>query len=141
MKPSRLLLAASAAAVALAVSTAASAQPAEPQKPDPDPWFGPDKTLHFALSFMIASGAYGFAALATRSAPARFGVGAGVGLGAGVAKELYDLTGRGDPSWRDLAWDAIGVAAGLGVAFALDRATQSPGAPGAAHPVAAAIVW
>jgi uncharacterized protein YfiM (DUF2279 family) len=50
----------------------------------------------------------------------RLGTGAALGLGAGVAKELFDLHTGGDPSWRDLAWDALGTATGLLVAYLVD---------------------
>ena len=41
-------------------------------------------------------------------------------LGAGIAKELADLSGLGDPSWRDLTWDAIGTATALAVSWSSD---------------------
>jgi hypothetical protein len=40
-----------------------------------------------------------------------------VGAGAGVAKEIRDgVLGRGTPSFRDLLWDAVGIAASAIVA-------------------------
>jgi uncharacterized protein YfiM (DUF2279 family) len=45
-------------------------------------------------------------------------------MGAGIGKEVYDLSGRGQASWRDLTWDAVGVATGLGVALLLDLALR-----------------
>ena len=38
----------------------------------------------------------------------------------GVAKELWDLSGHGDASWRDLTWDAVGTVTGLALAAAID---------------------
>ena len=38
----------------------------------------------------------------------------------GVGKELWDATGAGDPSWRDLAWDGLGVLVGVFLVRAAD---------------------
>lgn len=46
--------------------------------------------------------------------------GASLALSAGVAKELYDATGAGTASWKDLAWDAAGTLVGVGLALAVD---------------------
>ena len=48
-------------------------------------------------------------------------VGGSVAMGAGIAKELWDLAGHGDPSWRDLTWDALGTAFGLVIAWTVDH--------------------
>jgi uncharacterized protein YfiM (DUF2279 family) len=53
----------------------------------------------------------------TESRPARAGVGFALAAGAGAAKELWDLEGHGDASWRDLGWDLVGAT--TGVLFAL----------------------
>ena len=47
-------------------------------------------------------------------------IGAGAGVLAGVGKELYDATGRGDPSAKDLVWDGLGSTAGLLVSIGID---------------------
>lgn len=85
-----------------------------------DPWFGPDKALHFGVSAGVSSLGYGLAALATDSMGWRIvaGLGAGVLLGAG--KELLDLAGFGVPSWKDMAWDVIGSVVGVLVAVCVD---------------------
>lgn len=87
---------------------------------EPDPWFGRDKALHFGASALIASGSYAGAALATDDRRVRVAVGGGLALSAGVAKELWDMSGHGDASWRDLTWDVVGTATGLAVALAVD---------------------
>jgi putative lipoprotein len=60
----------------------------------------------------------------------RIGGGAALAVGAGVAKELWDLDGHGDASWRDLGWDFMGAATGLlvsvGVDWAVHRIFQPP---------------
>ena len=43
-------------------------------------------------------------------------------LGLGIAKEVWDLSGHGDASWRDLTWDVVGTTTGVLVAYAIDWA-------------------
>ena len=85
-----------------------------------DPWLGRDKALHFGASALIAGGTYALSALWIDGRNGRAGVATGVALGAGVSKELYDLSGHGDPSLRDLAWDVVGTAFGVGVSVLID---------------------
>jgi len=112
----------------IAVVALVGAAGARAQAADPDPWFGPDKALHFGASATIAAGGYGLGALWQPSSEGqRLVVGGAAGLAAGVGKELWDLTtGLGDPSWKDLAWDAAGTAVGLAVAWAVDRFIVQP---------------
>ena len=95
-----------------------------------DPWFGRDKLLHFAASGSLSVVGYANASMLTESRPLRVGAGAALAVGAGVAKELWDLDGHGDPSWRDLSWDLLGAATGLlvsvGVDWAVHRMFQPP---------------
>lgn len=97
-----------------------------------DPWWGPDKQRHFTYSAAIAGVGYGGAALAYSDRAPRQLWGGAVAAGAGIGKEIYDLSGRGDPSWRDLTWDALGIATGLGVALLIDLALR--GAAPATNP-------
>lgn len=87
---------------------------------DPDPWFGADKALHFTAGAGLAVVGYGVAMPFSESRALRLGAGATLSLLAGLAKEGWDLAGHGTPSWRDLAWDAIGCVVGLAVALAVD---------------------
>ncbi len=91
---------------------------------DPDPWFGPDKALHFGVSAVLASGGYGATALFTPDRRVRLAVGGGFAFSVGIAKELWDLSGHGDASWRDLTWDAVGTVTGLAFAAAVDWTMQ-----------------
>lgn len=87
-----------------------------------DPWLGRDKALHFGACAAISAGGYGAAAPWTDDVRVRVSVGAGAGLATGVAKELWDLSGHGDPSTRDLAWDVAGTLTGVAVAALIDWA-------------------
>lgn len=89
-----------------------------------DAWLGPDKALHFGVSAALARASYDGASLALDAPPKRAAVAATVALSLGAAKELYDLSGRGDPSAKDLAWDAAGTAVGVGLSLALDWALR-----------------
>ena len=76
-----------------------------------DGWFSADKAKHFLSSAFVQSLAYG----SLRGIGVSHGaalVGASVTTAAvGVGKELYDARSGGDPSVRDLAWDAAGAGA------------------------------
>jgi putative lipoprotein len=87
---------------------------------DSDKWLGADKGLHFAASAAIAGATYGVSAPHFESRHAPLLVGAGVGILAGVSKEGWDASGNGTFSWKDLAWDALGVATGLVIAWSVD---------------------
>jgi putative lipoprotein len=91
---------------------------------DPDPWFGPDKALHFGASAAIAGGAYAVSTQLFDGVGARTIFAGSVALGAGILKEALDAAGLGDPSWKDLAWDVAGTAVGLGVSISIDLATR-----------------
>ena len=87
---------------------------------DADPWFGPDKALHFGFSVVLSAGGYAASStfLDTRTERALAGSAFSLTLGAG--KELWDLSGHGDPSWRDFTWDIVGTAVGTAMAVGVD---------------------
>lgn len=91
---------------------------------DPDPWFSRDKGYHFAVSATIASGGYVAGAFLFDARGHALIFGAGLTAAAGIGKEILDATGYGDPSWKDLAWDGIGMVTGLAVAWAIDLAAR-----------------
>ncbi len=90
-----------------------------------DDWFGPDKALHFSVSALLAGAGYAATAPFTERTAVRVGVGAGFALSLGIAKELYDATGAGDPSWRDFTWDALGTGVGVLTAWLVDLAIHA----------------
>ena len=87
---------------------------------DPDPWFGHDKLLHFEATATIAAAGYAGAAVATEDWRLRAAAGFGLAVTAGAAKELWDLDGHGDASWRDFTWDVVGALTGVAVARTVD---------------------
>jgi uncharacterized protein YfiM (DUF2279 family) len=91
-------------------------------------WFGADKALHVSASALVAGGGYALGAWAFEARGPRVLLGMGLGLAAGVGKEVVDLVGFGDPSWRDLVWDVFGVGVGIAVAYLVDLAL-SPSSP------------
>jgi putative lipoprotein len=111
----------------------ASSPAAQPAPSDPDPWFGRDKLYHFGATALISAGGYGVGKLAFGgyAAPAIFG--SSLALAAGATKELLDMAGFGDPSWRDITWDVIGTAVGTGLCLSIDalvhRGSSSAAAP------------
>ncbi|QSQ24094.1 hypothetical protein JY651_03710 [Pyxidicoccus parkwayensis] len=87
-----------------------------------DEWFGTDKAKHFAVCTVLAGAGYGGGALLFDAPSARWITGAGLAMGAGLVKELYDTRSGGSGfSVKDLTWDAVGTATGLGVAYLVDR--------------------
>lgn len=101
---------------------------------DPDPWLGEDKLLHFSASAVAAGLGYGVSSVFVQPRSTRAIVGASTALSLGIGKELYDATGRGDPSFRDLTWDVIGTAVGVGLSLGIDlllsHATSSSASTG-----------
>ena len=114
MKPGALVL---ALALLLACGRARAS--------DADPWFGRDKALHFTVSVALSASAYAASSsfLDTRTERAIAGSTFSLTLGAGT--ELWDLSGHGDPSWRDFTWDVIGTAVGVALALGVDTLIQS----------------
>lgn len=86
-----------------------------------DPWLSPDKGLHFAVSAGIASAGYASAAIFTRDVHVKFAVGLALSLAAGTGKEMLDAFRAGsDSSYKDLAFDALGIATGLVISWLVD---------------------
>ena len=90
-----------------------------------DEWLGRDKVLHLAAGGALAAVGYQTAALWTTEPVVRAGSGVMLAMGAGLAKEMYDRTSGGDPSLRDVAWDAVGAATGILVTWLIHRFTLS----------------
>ena len=91
-----------------------------PASADQDPWFGKDKALHFGVSLAAASAGYGVSSIWLERPWQRSVTSAAFALSLGIGKELADLAGFGDPSWKDLTWDVAGTAVGVGLALAID---------------------
>jgi putative lipoprotein len=89
-----------------------------------DEWLGTDKFLHFGVSAALSGGGYAVASLAFDRKWERATTGAVFSLTLGATKELYDLAGHGDASWKDFTWDIVGTAVGTGIALLVDVAVS-----------------
>jgi putative lipoprotein len=105
--------------VALAIGAVAPAARA-----DDDEWLGPDKVLHFTVATVISAGSYSATAPLFDARYPPILIAAGTTLALGAAKEGYDSVSGGDPSWKDFTWDAIGMLAGLALAYGFDLAVR-----------------
>jgi uncharacterized protein YfiM (DUF2279 family) len=78
-----------------------------------DKWFAQDKLLHFYFSATIAGLSYHVYADQMKRDGDRGKI-ISVSLTAliGLGKELYDKKKKNQFSWKDLAWDGLGLAAG-----------------------------
>lgn len=103
----------------LAIATSKQA-PADTLPSDSDRWFAYDKALHFGFSAGLAAGGYTVGACISEKQRTRLAIGAGIALLAGISKELWDLSGHGDPSWKDLFWDVMGTGTGLAISWTID---------------------
>ncbi|MFO7638852.1 MAG: hypothetical protein R6X14_06095 [bacterium] len=84
-------------------------------RPEPtDRWLGWDKFWHFSASFVSVGAGYQFCTdRLNLSHPPSAGIALGGTLGLGVGKELLDRYGRQHRfSWKDMAANALGIAAG-----------------------------
>ncbi len=84
-----------------------------------DRWVAEDKLQHLAASFAATSMGYGASRALAEPGPARIAAGAGAAA-LGLAKEIVDARAGGPFSFRDLVWDAAGIALGLTLAHAID---------------------
>ena len=76
--------------------------------------------LHFTADASIASMTYAVAAAHLPARGTALLLAGGAAMAVGFGKEFLDLSTEGRFGWRDIAWDAIGTAAGLGLAWGLD---------------------
>jgi hypothetical protein len=79
-----------------------------------------DKVKHVVIGVLFTGTAQALTFKLTNNRSKSMLIGLGTGIVAGVAKELYDMTGRGTPSVRDLLWTAAGAgAASVSLRYAL----------------------
>lgn len=103
------------------------ALPARADAADPDPWLGKDKALHFGVSSVIAAGSYTAGTIVFDARCHALLAAGGFTLAVGAGKELLDLAGYGDPSWKDFLADVVGTVAGLAVAWSIDLLIRGVG--------------
>jgi len=102
------------AMLALAALGVLAASPAAAQRVAPprfqDAWWGEDKVRHLGASAAITAVAYGGSRVVL-GRDESIGVAIGAAAVAGLLREIHD--GRdGRFSYKDLVWDALGIAAG-----------------------------
>ena len=101
-----------------------------------DGWFTRDKACHFGFSFAGAAGVFFLGGAAGLSALQSTGASAAIIGLAGVWREVgtndpVDPLTRQNLSRKDLAWDGLGIAAGLAAANLFRRRRRLPAAPNA----------
>lgn len=73
------------------------------------PQIHPDKVKHFGVGALVSGSAQTLAYQITGNRGKSMLIGFGAGMVAGIAKECYDMTGRGTPSFKDALWTTIGA--------------------------------
>lgn len=68
-----------------------------------------DKVKHFGMGALISGSAQTLAYQITGNRGKSMLIGFGTGMVAGIAKECWDMTGRGVPSFKDALWTTIGA--------------------------------
>ncbi|MGR3177910.1 MAG: hypothetical protein ACUZ8E_07620 [Candidatus Anammoxibacter sp.] len=85
-----------------------------------DEWFGGDKAKHFAVSFLLAAGAYySISSNTNKDSSAIIGA-VSFSLGLGLLKEIKDVKDGKFWSNKDLIWDVIGTGVAVSVASQVD---------------------
>ena len=79
-----------------------------------DKWLSEDKFEHIFISSFLVTSIYSISHYELQKTPkvARQ-VAIGISLSSGLIKELYDLTGRGNPSVKDITANILGILIGL----------------------------
>ena len=87
-----------------------------------DPWWAEDKGMHLAVSGALGAGVYTTLWLAGDDPrPLRLVLSASLALLPGLAKEIYDSGQQGNFfSGKDMLWNTVGVAAGVGLALGME---------------------
>ena|SRR5689334_18366649 len=83
-----------------------------------DRWFAADKVKHFFMAAFVESGSFSALRLTGMHRGPALDAAIGAAAGISVGKEVYDRLSGGDPSVKDLTWDAAGIA---GAAVALHQ--------------------
>ncbi|MBX3233017.1 MAG: hypothetical protein KIT84_12675 [Labilithrix sp.] len=112
-------------ALGLGLALIATASPA--RAADRDPWLAEDKALHATVSGALAGGSYAVGAAVFDARGHALLAAAGFTLAIGAGKEALDMAGLGHPSWKDFAWNGIGTAIGLALAWSIDLLVRGVG--------------
>src|SRR5690242_584352 len=77
-----------------------------------DRWFAADKVKHFVMAAFVESGSFSALRLTGMHRAPALDAAIGAAAGVSVGKEVYDRFSGGDPSFKDLTWDAAGIVVG-----------------------------
>jgi len=79
-----------------------------------DRWLSEDKFEHiFFSSFLLGLSYCLYRNELNKSDASARQVGIGIALSIGISKELYDLADRGNPSFKDILADIVGIVIGI----------------------------
>lgn len=85
-----------------------------------------DKAAHLTAGVLISGSVHALAFELTENRNKSMLIGFSAGCIAGIAKELYDMTGHGTPSFKDALWTGVGAGMGsISVYFTLKPKTRS----------------
>jgi putative lipoprotein len=86
-----------------------------------DPWWGPDKAAHLAVSSVLSAAATRVAMDSGVPASSAHAQAIGIVLVIGAGKEAYDARPGGTGwSWRDMSWNLLGALLGGALVRAVD---------------------
>ncbi|MGR3319678.1 MAG: hypothetical protein ACUZ8O_14520 [Candidatus Anammoxibacter sp.] len=85
-----------------------------------DEWFAEDKAKHFAVSFLLAAGAYYSINVSTNKDSSAIIGATSFSIGLGLLKEFKDVKDGKFWSNKDLIWDVIGAGVAVSIASQVD---------------------
>jgi uncharacterized protein YfiM (DUF2279 family) len=82
------------------------------EHPGGDRWFAPDKMKHFFMAAFVQSASFSALRAAKMSKSSSLATASALTAGVSIGKEIHDRQSGGEFSFKDLTWDAAGMAAG-----------------------------
>ncbi len=82
------------------------------EHPSGDRWLAPDKVKHFFVAAFVQSASFGGMRAAGMSKSSSLAGATALTAGVSIGKEIHDRQTGGVVSFKDLTWDALGMAAG-----------------------------
>jgi uncharacterized protein YfiM (DUF2279 family) len=82
------------------------------EHPAGDRWFAADKMKHFFMAAFVQSASFGGMRAVGMSKSSSLAGATALTAGVSIGKEVHDRRSGGEFSFKDLTWDAAGMAAG-----------------------------